>query len=86
MYYVSIDPSGKLAWQQITVDYGGIDSPVIEVITERVGNAYKAFLRRRNISYVIAGEERIDNALALHKLAEVFGMKRVMIGGGGVLN
>ena len=39
-----------------------------------------------NISYVIAGEERIDNALALHKLATVFGMKRVMIGGGGVLN
>ena len=35
MYYVSIDPSGRLAWQQNTVDYGGIHSPVIEVITER---------------------------------------------------
>lgn len=86
MYYISIDPSGKLAWQKNYVDYGGRDSPVIEVITERVGNAYKDFLRRMDISYLIAGEERIDNALALHKLAEVFGMKRVMIGGGGVLN
>jgi riboflavin biosynthesis pyrimidine reductase len=86
MYYVSIDPSGRLAWQQNYVDYGGVDSHVIEVITERVSNAYKDFLRRMNISYVIAGKERIDNALALHKLAEVFGMKRVMIGGGGVLN
>lgn len=86
MYYVSIDGSGKLAWQKNYVDYGGIDSPVIEVITEKVGNAYKDFLRRMNISYVIAGKERIDNALALHKLAEVFGMKRVMIGGGGVLS
>ena len=86
MYYVSIDPSGTLAWQKNFVDYGGVDSPVIEVITERVSNAYKDFLRRMNISYVIAGKERIDNALALHKLAEVFGMKRVMIGGGGVLN
>ena len=27
MYYVSIDPSGRLAWQQNTVDYGGIHSP-----------------------------------------------------------
>lgn len=86
MYYVSIDPSGRLAWQKNYVDYGGRDSPVIEVITEKVSNAYKDFLRRMNISYLIAGKERIDNALALHKLAEVFGMKRVMIGGGGVLN
>lgn len=86
MYYVSIDPSGRLAWQRNYVDYGGVDSHVIEVITERVGNAYRDFLRRMSISYVIAGKERIDNALALQKLAEVFGMKRVMIGGGGVLN
>lgn len=40
MYYVSIDPSGRLAWRRNYVDYGGIDSPVIEVITERVSNAY----------------------------------------------
>ncbi|WP_200137137.1 MULTISPECIES: dihydrofolate reductase family protein [unclassified Pseudomonas] len=28
----------------------------------------------------------MDNALVLHKLATLFGMERLMIGGGGVLN
>lgn len=32
MYYVSIDPSQKLDREYSLVDYGGIDSPVIEVI------------------------------------------------------
>lgn len=86
MYYVSIDPSGKLAWESNVVDYGGIDSHVIEVITERVGDPYRDFLRRRGISYLIAGQETLDQALALEKLNTVFGMERVMIGGGGVLN
>lgn len=86
MYYVSIDPSGKLAWDDNTVGYGGINSHVIEVITERVEAPYRDFLRRRGISYLVAGEQTLDMALALEKLGDVFGMKRVMIGGGGVLN
>lgn len=86
MYYVSIDPSGKLAWERNVVDYGGIDSHVIEVITDRVGAPYRDFLRRRGLSYLVAGEESLDQALALEKLNRVFGMERVMIGGGGVLN
>lgn len=86
MYYVSIDPSGRLGWQQNFVTYGNRDSHVIEVLTERASNAYKDFLRKLNISYIIAGKESLDNALVLHKLATLFGMKRVMIGGGGTLN
>lgn len=86
MYYVSIDPSGRLAWQQNRFDYGGVSSHIIEVLTARASNAYKDFLRRLNISYVIAGDDALDNALVLHKLATAFGMDRVMIGGGGVLN
>lgn len=86
MYYVSIDPSGKLDWQDNVVDYGGIDSHVIEVLTEKVGDPYRDFLRRQGISYLIAGEDSLDMVLALEKLNSVFGMQRVMIGGGGVLN
>lgn len=86
MYYVSIDPSGKLGWETNIVDYGNVDSHVIEVITERVSNAYKAFLRRLNISYIIAGNDELDKELALHKLAALFNLERVFIGGGGTLN
>lgn len=86
MYYVSIDPSGRLGWQENFVDYGSLKSHVVSMLTEQASNAYKDLLRLLGISYVIAGKDRLDNALALHKLATLFGMKRVMIGGGGVLN
>ncbi|MBE1237577.1 RibD family protein [Phaeovibrio sulfidiphilus] len=86
MYYVSIDPNGRLGWQDTVVDYGGVRAHVISVLTEKAGNAYRDMLRRHGISYIIAGEERLDNALVLHKLYTLFGMDRVMIGGGGVLN
>lgn len=86
MYYISIDPSGRLGWQLNYVDYGNVKSHVIEVLTERASNGYKDLLRRLNISYIIAGEDQLDKALVLHKLATLFNMERVMIGGGGILN
>lgn len=86
MYYVALDPAGRLGWQENFVDYGCLRSHVVSVLTEKASNAYKDLLRRLNISYVIAGKDEPDNALALHKLATLFGMERVMIGGGGVLN
>ncbi|MGM7722857.1 dihydrofolate reductase family protein [Metabacillus sp. Hm71] len=39
-----------------------------------------------NISYIIAGEDELDKALVLHKLATLFHMEQIMIGGGGLLN
>lgn len=86
MYYVAIDASGRLGWQENVVDYGSRESHVISVLTEQASNAYKDLLRRLGISYIVAGKDRLDNALVLHKLATLFGMERVMIGGGGVLN
>lgn len=86
MYYVSIDPGGRLGWQENVVNYGTREAHVISVLNEKASNAYKDLLRRLGISYIIAGRDKLDNALVLRKLAELFGMDRVMIGGGGVLN
>ncbi|MCF1618000.1 dihydrofolate reductase family protein [Tetragenococcus koreensis] len=85
-YYISIDTSGKLGWTQNTLQYGDTTAEVLEVLTEKVSNAYKAFLREKNISYVIAGKESLDMELLLQKLKDVFHMNLVMLGGGGVLN
>ena len=86
MYYVSIDPHGKLGWESATLHYVDTTAHVIEVLTEQVGNAYKAFLRRLGISYIIAGKTELDYALALAKLKENFHIETLMLGGGGVLN
>lgn len=85
-YYISIDTSGKLGWTQNTLQYGDTTAEVLEVLTEKVSNAYKAFLREKNISYVIAGKDSLDIKLLLQKLKDLFHMELVMLGGGGVLN
>lgn len=68
MYYVSIDPRGELAWEGNTFGYGGVSAHFLEVLTDQAGNAYKDFLRRKRISYIIAGGEQIEYGLMLSKL------------------
>ena len=86
MYYVSVDPSGKLGWKSNILHYVDTTAHVIEVLTERAGNAYKAFLRKLEIPYIIAGKDELDYELAMKKLYELFDIHTLMLGGGGVLN
>ena len=86
MFYVSVDPHGRLGWESSTLHYVDTTAHVIEVLTEQTGNAYKAFLRKLGISYVIAGGTELDYGLALSKLKEKFHIETLMLGGGGVLN
>ena len=81
MYYVSIDPSGRLGWKSSTLTYIDTTAHVIEVLTEKATNAYKAFLRRLGISYIIAGSDSLDYEQTLSKLKEQFGIENLMLGG-----
>lgn len=81
MYYVSIDPSGRLGWKSSTLTYIDTTAHVIEVLTEKATNAYKAFLRRLGISYIIAGIDSLDYEQTLSKLKEQFGIENLMLGG-----
>lgn len=85
LYYVSIDPRGELAWEFNSFGYGGVPAHVIEVLTDAATNAYKDFLRRQGISYIIAGDEQVDHEVMLAKLGG-FGIERLMVGGGGTIN
>lgn len=85
MYYISIDPRGELAFEANTFGYGNVPAHLIEVLSDAASNAYKGFLRRKRISYIIAGEYQIDFEVMLDKLYNL-GIKRLMVGGGGVIN
>lgn len=86
IHYVSIDPSGKLGWKENYIVYKDTRAHVVEVLTQKATNSYKAFLRKLGISYIIAGEESINYELLLEKLKELFGIETLMLGGGGILN
>lgn len=86
MYYVSVDPNGKLGWKENTLTYVDTTASILEILTEKASNEYKAFLRRKNISYIIAGNDQLDYKMAMEKLYRLFNIETLMLGGGGVLN
>ena len=55
------------------------------MLTGAASDAYKDFLRRKRISYIVAGKEQVDHAVMLTKL-HALGIERLMVGGGGVIN
>lgn len=57
MFYVSVDPSGRIGWKKNTLTYGDTTAHIIEVLTEKASNAYKALLRKLEVSYILAGRD-----------------------------
>lgn len=85
-YYISIDGSGRLGWLKNTITYKNTTAHIVEVLTNKASDAYKAHLRQVGISYLLVGETEIDMAETLTKLKTTFGIETLMLGGGGVLN
>lgn len=86
-YIVSIDPKGVLRWSANYIEKKGRSKAyVIEVLTEAVSEAYLAYLRGFDISYIFAGKEQLDPGLLLYKLKQKFSIERLMIAGGGAIN
>lgn len=87
MHYVSVDASGRIGWETNTLKYK--DRPaahVIEVLTEKASNAYRDLLRRKQISYIIAGKDHLDCKVAAEKLKASFDIETLMLSGGGFIN
>jgi 2,5-diamino-6-(ribosylamino)-4(3H)-pyrimidinone 5'-phosphate reductase len=78
----TIDPSGRLAWE--SGDISG--DHVVAILSERVSDEYLAFLRGRGVSYLLAGADDVDLRLALEKIGERFGVRTLMLEGGGRIN
>ena len=86
MYYFSVDASGSLPWNQNTINYFDTTAHVVAVITNRASEAYKDMLRRKNISYIIAGDEQLDLKEAVSKIQQYFNMDELMVNVGGGIN
>lgn len=81
-YAIAIDPSGKLTWRSNAID----GEHVITIVSGRVSNDYLAFLRAKGISYLFGGRASIDLKKALEKLAKAFGIRKLLLEGGGKIN
>ncbi len=79
---VAIDPSGRVHYGQDNV--GG--DHVVAVLGEQVSDAYLAELREDGASYIFAGPRGEDLPGAMEQLAGVFGVKKLLLEGGGRIN
>jgi dihydrofolate reductase len=88
-YAVSIDPHGKLWWGEGDIadtDEGYNGAHIVEVLTRDVSDAFLAHLASRGVSYLFGGKETIDLALVARKLKELFGIEKLLLEGGGIVN
>lgn len=81
-YAVVLDARGKIAWGR--GDIGG--DPIVVILTKGVSDAHLAGLRSDGVSYIFAGEADLDLSHALEALGREFGIKRLLLEGGGVAN
>jgi riboflavin biosynthesis pyrimidine reductase len=81
-YAVAIDPSGRLRWESGSIDR----EHVVTVLTEHVPDRYLAFLRTQGVSYLFGGKRRISLPKVLRKLRAHFGIRTLLLEGGGKIN
>jgi len=81
-YAIALDPSGKLRWRSSSID----DEHVITILTEQVSDDYLAFLQATGVSYVFGGKSELSLKRVLEKLRREFGIKRLLLEGGGKIN
>lgn len=81
-YAVVIDPKGKCRWDTNMVS----TEHAVEVLTRQVSNAYLQHLRDNNVSYIFAGQKKINLDIALRKLYRLFPIRTLRVDGGGHVN
>lgn len=82
-YAIGLDPHARMHWGERNAISG---DHVVMVLTEQASDAHLDALRRSGVSYVFGGREEIDLARTVELLAETFGIKRLLLEGGGTIN
>lgn len=79
---IAIDPSGRVHYGKDNV--GG--DHAVAVLSPAVSDAYLAELREDGVSYVFAGPDGHDLAQAAAEIGAAFGVKKLLLEGGGQIN
>jgi len=81
-YAISVDTLGKLRWPG-----GDLDGDhLICIVSECAPEDYLSMLREKGISYIVAGATSVDLLAAMNLLGEHFGIRTLLLEGGGHIN
>jgi 2,5-diamino-6-(ribosylamino)-4(3H)-pyrimidinone 5'-phosphate reductase len=81
-WFAVVDGRGRVAWTQ----KGDAETGLLVVVSLSTPLPYLAFLRREEIPYLVAGDQRVDLALALTRMRTSLGAECVVSQAGGGLN
>ena len=81
-FAIGVDAKGVLRFQRGDVD----GDHVVLLVTTQVSDDYLAHLRAAGVSYLVCGATAVDLPAALGKLRRTFGIKKLMLEGGGKFN
>ena len=79
---IIVDPQGKILYTDNQAD----GENIVAVLGTGVSKEYLTSLQAMGISYLFAGEDGRDMVSAMNTLGEVFGMKKILLEGGGIIN
>lgn len=87
-YFFGVDTKGVLRWDQNTIKLGNVDKPLnlVIIVTKTTPISYLAYLRKKEISYIFAGDDQIDFTILFSKIREKFNIKTLILEGGAILN
>ena len=85
-YWVVFDRRGRCNWLENKVEYGGKEARVVMVLTEQVRKEYLAYLREKEIPYLLCGKEDLDLPLAMEKCKKELGIDTLVLSGGALIN
>ena len=81
-YTLSVDTKGTLQFASARID----DKPLLCIVSQQAPVEYLRMLENRGISWIAAGEKRIDLVHAAELLYSAFGVERMAVVGGGHIN
>lgn len=89
-FAVALDRYGRLGWRDSCIhddDPGYDKAHIIEIVCEQVDKRYLTYLRSIGVSYIIAGDgEHLEIDNALEKLKKNFGINKLLLEGGSIIN
>lgn len=88
-FSIAVDTKGALRWRSNTITLQfekPLDHHLVVIITQNTPKEYLAFLRSKGISYIFGGPNSINFTETFSKLKELFGIERMLLEGGAVLN
>lgn len=81
-YVFSCETHGSLKWKSNRVD----KLPLVCIVSEQTSQEYLDYLKSKKIGYICVGKKSINHKKAMEIAATEFGVKRLAVLGGGVIN